>query len=111
MNPKIELACSLSWFTNWSPSQKEEFGRHLVRLYQEPSGTSTGGAEDPGVEDLMASLGSLSVQQKDCPSVFECQLKIFQKWHSKWQHHDRMAFLDLLRSSHPDFLTSIGANL
>ena len=109
MNPKLELACTLSWFNNWSPNQKEEFGKLVVELNR-PFGelAATTQSQDLAVEDLMASLGNLSVQQeRDCPSVFECQLQIFKKWHGQWQQDDRVAFFNMLRASDPNFFASL----
>ena len=59
MNPKLELACTLSWFNNWSPNQKEEFGKLVVELNR-PFGelAATTQTRDLAVEDLgeMAAL-------------------------------------------------------
>ena len=65
-------------------------------------------SSDADVDDLMASLGQMSVNQRECPGVFECQLKIFEKWYTKWAREDQLIFVDALKKNDPEFQTVLG---
>ena len=101
---QIEVGCSLSWFKNWSPEQRKEFGKLWVRL------------KDPGIQyhdvdmdDLVMAMNKMSAGPHEGPSVFECQLKIFEKWHQKWTDSDKDNFLQQLNVSDPDFVSYINS--
>jgi len=104
---RIESACSLSWFANWKPEQKVEFAKVLVRL-ENPQSAVASACSDADVDDLMTSLGQMSVNQRECPGVFECQLKIFEKWYTKWAREDQLVFVDALKKNDPEFQTVLG---
>ena len=36
------------------------------------------------------------------PSVFECQLRIFDKWFRQWTHEDKAAFASMLAEVDPE---------
>ena len=50
----------------------------------------------------------MSVNQRECPGVFECQLKIFEKWYTKWAREDQLVFVDALKKNDPEFQTVLG---
>lgn len=101
---RTEIACTLSWFSNWSPQQREQFGNTLVDKSRDDH-TIT----DVSLESLMSQLGEISLnrENKEGPSVFECQLKIFSKWYSSWDFNVKAEFANDLNSRYPDFMASL----
>lgn len=97
---RTEVACCLSWFRNWDMHQRQEFARVMKELVNPGHALQ----EDVSVDDLMGQLSSLSVSQKLGPSVFECQLKIFQKWFPSWTYDDRTQFTCDLNTIDPLFI-------
>lgn len=93
---KTERSCALSWFSNWSPEQKGSF---LQRMGQKDS-------LDEVTDSLLADLERLSVsggqRQQECPSVFECQLRIFDQWFRQWSEEDKKEFSEMLLQLHPE---------
>ena len=94
----LERACLFSWYSNWSSEQRLQFGRTLINQNKESLADAT-------LESLMSQLSeiSLSNKGKDGPSVFECQLKIFQKWYSSWSETDKTTFQNDLNAKYPEF--------
>ena len=80
---------------------------HICKLLFDSSAVASA-SSDADVDDLMASLGQMSVNQRECPGVFECQLKIFEKWYTKWAREDQLVFVDALKKNDPEFQTVLG---
>ena len=57
----------------------------------------------------MSQLGeiSLNAKHKEGPSVFDCQLKIFNKWYSNWTDNEKSEFATDLNSKYPEFMDSL----
>ena len=101
---RTEIACTLSWFSNWSLEQREQFGNALIDKVRDDNTVT-----DVSLESLMNQLGEISLhkENKEGPSVFECQLKIFNKWYSKWDLNAKTEFTDDLTFKYPDFMASL----
>ena len=71
---RTEIACTLSWFGNWSEDQRNEFGKVLQKNENQSKENN-----DASIEALMSTMTqiSLGTASKEGPSIFECQLKIF----------------------------------
>ena len=78
---RTEIACTLSWFGNWNEKQRNEFGKVLLKNENQNQEN-----DDASIEALMSTMTqmSLGTASKEGPSIFECQLKIFSKWHGSW---------------------------
>ena len=44
------------------------------------------------MESIFDSMNSLEVRDKP-PSIFQCQLKLFSDWFSRWEDKERNAFM------------------
>ena len=103
---RTEIACTLSWFGNWSEDQRNEFGKVLQKNENQ-------GNDDASIEALMSTMTqmSLGTASKEGPSVFECQLKIFSKWYGSWSPAETSEFASQLNSIHPEFVASLNAQM
>ena len=103
---RTEIACTLSWFGNWSEDQRNEFGKVLQKNENQ-------GNDDASIEALMSTMTqmSLGTASKEGPSVFECQLKIFSKWYGSWSPAETSEFASQLNSIHPEFVASLNSQM
>merc|ERR1712173_184154 len=111
---RTERACTISWFTNWDSNQKSEFGQLLLKLHGRQKSTTDGVANDGGVsvDDLMANMTKLSVASSvEGPSIFQCQLCIFEKWFGGWEPSDQSDFVSDLSLRDPQFVQSLQAEI
>ena len=116
---RTERACTISWFTNWDSNQKSEFGQLLLKLHRRQKSTTDGVASDGGggvsVDDLMANMTKLSVaaasSSVEGPSIFQCQLCIFEKWFGGWEPSDQSDFVSDLSLRDPQFVQSLQAEI
>lgn len=101
---QTEIACTISWFSNWSNEQRQLFANNLIDEFHKPSAE-----ECVSLDSLMKQLNDINLnkQNTEGPSVFECQLKIFSKWCSNWDHNAKMDFWTKLKTHYPEFTTSI----
>ena len=94
MNAATEAACARSWFANWSGEQRNQFAQRIAKPPQSASA-------DP--DDLLASLEKMSVANQEGPGVFECQMRILEKWILTWGPEVRQSFFQALREMDPNF--------
>ena len=100
---RTEIACTLSWFSQWSPTQREQF---LCTVDERSRNKYV--VTDLTIDSLMSQLSEVSLNNdKEGPSVFECQLKIFSKWYENWDVSARTEFVNSLIHRFPDFETSL----
>ncbi|XP_046372671.1 uncharacterized protein C14orf119-like [Haliotis rufescens] len=76
-----EIQTVAHWFQCWSPMQKEDFYKDLVEK-----------AAPPQVDALFDAMKTLNVQDRP-PSIFQCQLKLFNQWFGGWTQQDRNSFV------------------
>ena len=95
-----EIACTLSWFSNWTPEQRAAFGNSLLNTFRELHTE-----DDISLASLTKELDNMCVGRgnKEGPSVFQCQLKIFCKWYSNWDMNCKKEFASRLKSQYPEF--------
>jgi hypothetical protein len=57
-------------------------------------------------ESLLADLDRMSIgggnAQQDSPSVFACQLRIFDGWFKQWSEEDKNAFAEMITEKDPE---------
>ena len=96
---QTEIACTLSWFNNWSQEQKEQFWTSYTDVSHQSHSE-----DNASLDSLTSQLNDISLNKKhvDGPSVFECQLKIFKKWYSCWDLHAKKDFSNQFKSKYPD---------
>ena len=59
------------------------------------------------LDNLTNKLNEISLNRSiEGPSVFQCQIKIFQKWYSNWDASTKLEFSNKLKTNFPDFTTS-----
>ena len=71
-NAEREITSVIHWFKSWSDFQKQDFLKNLVEK-----------AVPQKVSTLFDAMTSLNVQDKP-PSIFKCQLKLFDQWFCEW---------------------------
>ncbi len=52
---------------------------------------------EDAAEQLLQDLDKMSIDgggRRECPSVFECQLRIFDGWFRAWSESDKMEFIN-----------------
>ena len=105
---RTEIACTLSWFGNWSEDQRNEFGKVLLKNENQSQENN-----DASIEALMSTMTqmSLGTASKEGPSVFDCQLKIFSKWYGSWSPAETSEFASQLNSIHPGFVASLNSQM
>ena len=105
---RTEIACTLSWFGNWSEDQRNEFGKVLQKNENQSQENN-----DASIEALMSTMTqmSLGTASKEGPSVFDCQLKIFSKWYGSWSPAETSEFASQLNSIHPEFVASLNSQM
>ena len=99
---KTEIACSLSWFRHWTEQQRHEFAQLLLEKNQD----KVNDVDEESIENLLGTMNKMSLEntKKEGPSVFECQLRIFSKWHHCWNPSDRTDLLIQLNQIAPEFV-------
>ena len=105
---RTEIACTLSWFGNWSEDQRNEFGKVLLKNENQSQENN-----DASIEALMSTMTqmSLGTASKEGPSIFECQLKIFSKWYGSWSPAETSEFASQLNCIHPEFVASLNSQM
>ncbi|XP_059148307.1 uncharacterized protein C14orf119-like isoform X3 [Physella acuta] len=83
---------STGGFRSWTTYQKEDFLKDLLNKLVPNY-----------LDSLFSSMGALKVKDKP-PSIFECQLKLFDQWFSQWTDADRSNFIIQLQCIDPDFV-------
>jgi hypothetical protein len=83
---RTELACALSWFSHWDSEKRTAFADRVVRKTMEME------SPEAAAHFLLEDLSKLDLTQNDGPSVFECQLRIFDNWFAHWPQEVRAEF-------------------
>ena len=96
---QTEIACTISWISNWSLEQKTFFKNNLSKTLSEQNPNDTASLES--LSSLLNSI-TLEPQNKEGPSVFECQIRIFNKWYSSWDRNAKENFLSRLKFQYPE---------
>lgn len=99
LSKETEIQCVVHWFCGWSNFQKREFQKLLLDK-----------AIPCYLDYLFDSLNSMNVNDKP-PSIFECQLKVFNQWFDAWTVKDKNAFMVKLREVNFDFVDEFDRQL
>ncbi|CAI5791362.1 Hypothetical predicted protein [Podarcis lilfordi] len=86
-----EMRCLLHWLSGWAPAQREQFLRDLVDK-----------AVPWKVLPLLEGLAGLSVAPGKPPSIFECQMRLWDQWFRSWSEAERNEFVRQLEEAVPD---------
>ena len=78
-----EMRIVLSWFSCWTDQQKYQFIDILASK-----------AIPRKVCSLLGAMESLSLEQATQLDVFNCQLRMFDKWFLRWTDKDRNLFIN-----------------
>ncbi|XP_078001353.1 uncharacterized protein C14orf119 homolog [Glandiceps talaboti] len=88
-----EIQAVIHWFANWSSMQKEDFMKNLLEK-----------ALPGNVDALDDALNSLELSSR-APSIFKCQLKLFNGWFLEWTQKDRDCFMLKLTEIDPAYVS------
>lgn len=97
-NSEKEMQCILNWFLNWNSFQRGEFMKQLVDK-----------AVPSNVDSLFDAMNSLNVKDKP-PTIFQCQLKLFDQWFDEWSVNDRQDLLLKIHCIDPEFVRQFNEN-
>ena len=89
-----EISCVVHWFQSWSEMQKVDFLKNLIEK-----------AVPEKVSCLFDAMSMLNMADKP-PSIFKCQLKLFDQWFSGWTDKERNMLMQKLEEIDPSFVTS-----
>ncbi|KAH3853087.1 uncharacterized protein C14orf119-like [Dreissena polymorpha] len=87
-----EVQCIIHWFQGWSKMQKDDFFKELLDK-----------AIPCHLDSLFTSMQTMNVDDKP-PSIFQCQMKLFNQWFDTWSHADRNMFMIKLREVDSQFV-------
>ncbi|XP_039256357.1 uncharacterized protein C14orf119-like [Styela clava] len=89
-----EINCTIHWFQGWSKNQRECFMEDLIAKAL------------PGrIDLLLGDLNGLTMKDKP-PSLYECQLRLFNQWFQDWDESERTFMLERLESADPFFVST-----
>lgn len=102
-----EFRYIVQWFSEWSDFQREDFVPVLASyLATAAAATPTGGGgtapKSPYVNGIIGGMANLSGQDKPM-SLFQCRVKLFNDWSSKWPESHREKLLERLTELDADF--------
>ncbi|XP_053324443.1 uncharacterized protein C14orf119 homolog [Spea bombifrons] len=90
--PAQEMRCVLHWFSGWSEGQRNRFMEDLLCK-----------AVPGKLCLLLEGLGSLQLNAPP-PSLFQCQMKLWDQWFQSWDEDERNEFLHRLEQHDPAFV-------
>lgn len=94
-----EIQCVVHWFQCWSDLQKADFLKDLVEK-----------AVPDKVSTLFDAMDMLMVADKP-PSIFKCQLKLFDQWFGEWTDNERNALMTMLEEVDAEFVLRFNAEV
>lgn len=98
-----EFRYIVQWFSEWSDFQREDFVPVMAAyLANGGAGTDSGGggggpakSTPPYINGIIGGMANLSGQDKPM-SLFQCRVKLFNEWSSKWPDAHRSKLLERL---------------
>ncbi|XP_058450398.1 uncharacterized protein C14orf119 [Malaya genurostris] len=93
-----EFRYVVQWFTEWSDFQREDFVPVLATYMS--SANPAGGPVY--VNGIIAGMANVSGQDKPM-SLFQCRVKLFNQWSSKWPETEREKLLQRLTEIDANF--------
>ncbi|XP_062813598.1 uncharacterized protein C14orf119 homolog isoform X2 [Anolis carolinensis] len=86
-----EMRCLLHWLSGWSSAQRECFIRDMVDK-----------AVPWKVLPLLEGLAGLSMDPGKPPSIFECQMRLWDQWFRGWTQEERNEFVRQMEEALPE---------
>ncbi|XP_068098207.1 uncharacterized protein C14orf119 homolog [Hyperolius riggenbachi] len=90
--PAQEMRCVLHWFAQWTDAQRKQFFQDLLCK-----------AVPGKLCFLLEGLDCLSLSAPP-PSIFQCQMRLWDQWFQAWDEDERNEFLRRLRQQDPGFV-------
>lgn len=87
-----EIQSVVHWFKGWSTIQQSDFLKELLDK-----------AIPCHMDSLFDSLRFMNVNDKP-PSIFRCQLNLFNQWFDTWTQSDKNLFMIKLREVNSEFV-------
>jgi hypothetical protein len=94
-----EIQTVVHWFQGWSVMQKNDFLKELLDK-----------AVPCHMDSLFDSLRFMNVDDKP-PSIFKCQMNLFNQWFETWSQSERNIFMIKLREVSPSFVDEFDRQL
>lgn len=94
-----EIHCVVHWFQAWSAIQKSDFLKELLDK-----------AIPCHMDALFDSLKYMNVEDRP-PSIFKCQMKLFNQWFDAWTQSERNMFMIKLREVNSEFVDEFDRQL
>lgn len=100
-----ELRYVVQWFTEWSDFQRDDFVPVLASYLAKAN---------PGgpvyVNGIIGGMASVSGEDKPM-SLFQCRVKLFNEWCTKWPESHRDSLLERLTEIDPEFSKQVKQEL
>lgn len=96
-----EFRYIVQWFSEWSDFQRDDFVPVMAAYLANAGGTAgtdSGGSpakSPPYINGIIGGMANLSGQDKPM-SLFQCRVKLFNDWSSKWPESHRTKLLERL---------------
>jgi len=104
----------IQWFKGWSEFQKEDFVHVLAQRMKDAQVENDKGREtdaDPSVNNLVNGIKGLETSGGRPPSLFLCQVKLFNEWWTSWTSDDRDKMGSLFKEADPSFYTAVESDM
>ncbi|XP_049536977.1 uncharacterized protein LOC125951894 [Anopheles darlingi] len=85
-----ELRYVLQWFDEWTDFQREDFVPYLVSYLARQGGTAV------HVNGIIDGMAQLNPGQDKPMSLFQCRVKLFNEWCTKWPQDFKAKLLERL---------------
>ncbi|XP_053685554.1 uncharacterized protein LOC128735091 [Sabethes cyaneus] len=95
-----EFRYIVQWFTEWSDFQREDFVPVLATYLT--TAKASPGRGTVYVNGIICGMANISGQDKPM-SLFQCRVKLFNEWSSKWPESYREKLLERLNEIDADF--------
>ncbi|XP_070582950.1 uncharacterized protein C14orf119 homolog isoform X2 [Erythrolamprus reginae] len=86
-----EMRCLLHWLSGWTLAQREHFLRDLVDK-----------AVPWKLFPLMETLTRLQLSPGKPPSLYECQMRLWDQWFRSWSEAERNEFIRQMEEQIPE---------
>lgn len=92
-----EFRYIVQWFSEWSDFQRDDFVPVMAAYLANGGGlgTDSGAKSPPYINGIIGGMANLSGQDKPM-SLFQCRVKLFNEWSSKWPETHRSKLLERL---------------
>lgn len=101
-----EFRYIIQWFSEWSDFQRDDFVPVLASyLANTKAAGATGATAQPTyVNGIIGGMAGLGCPGQDKPmSLFQCRVKLFNEWSTKWPESHRETLLQRLAEIDADF--------